>query len=137
LYHQDETGVNIVTTSIRILIIDDEADFAHALSRRLRRLGASVNTALNAADAYEILETNPVDVVLLDMNMPDLNGLETLKIIRRNFEGVRVILLTGGGDMSRAMKAMKAGAFDYLHKPVPFDCLWGKIRNMAKTNPQS
>nr|WP_279593430.1 response regulator [Pseudodesulfovibrio sp. S3-i] len=119
------------------MIVDDEADFALALSRRLRRLGASVNTASNAVDAYEILETDPMDVVLLDMNMPDLNGLETLKIIRRNFGGVGVILLTGGGDMSKAMQAMKAGAFDYLHKPVPLDRLWEKIRNMAGTKPHS
>lgn len=119
-------------TDITVLIVDDEADFTSVLSKRLCRLGLSVRTASDGAEAYAALETTPVDVVVLDMNLPGLNGLEVLKIIRKNFLDVQVILLTGDGNMVRAMRSIRAGAFDFLHKPVSTDQLWQRIREAAE-----
>jgi len=120
-----------MTAPIRILLVDDEAAFVATLAKRLRHLGALVTTAESGIDAYGVLESDPVDVVLLDMHMPDLNGLETLKIIRKNFPGTKVILLTGEGDMARHMQSLEAGAFDFLHKPVPLERLWKRILDAA------
>lgn len=114
---------------IRILLVDDEAAFVETLAKRLAHLGARVSTAEGGVEAYAMLESEPVDVVLLDMNMPDLNGLETLKIIRKNFPATEVILLTGEGDMTRHMQSLEAGAFDFLLKPVPLERLWKRIRD--------
>lgn len=113
--------------SIRILLVDDEPAFVAALSRRLGHLGARVYTAEGGVEAWAVLESGPVDVVLLDMNMPDLNGIETLKIIRKNFPATAVIVLTGEGDMTRHMQSLEAGAFDYLLKPVPLERLWKRV----------
>lgn len=118
-------------TAIRILIVDDEAEFASTLAKRLDRLGAVTATAAGGVEAFSRLEAAPADVVLLDVNMPDLSGLETLKIIRKNFPGTEVILLTGEGDMARHMRALEAGAFDFLHKPIPLERLWKRIREAA------
>jgi DNA-binding NtrC family response regulator len=120
-----------MTAPIRILLVDDEAAFVATLAKRLAHLGALVTTAESGIDAYGVLESSPVDVVLLDMHMPDLNGLETLKIIRKNFPGTEVILLTGEGDMARHMQSLEAGAFDFLHKPVPLERLWKRILDAA------
>ncbi|EGB13380.1 response regulator receiver protein [Pseudodesulfovibrio mercurii] len=120
-----------MTDPVRILLVDDEAAFVAALSRRLGHLGASVRTAEGGVDAWAVLESGPVDVVLLDMNMPDLNGIETLKIIRKNFPETEVIVLTGEGDMTRHMQSLDAGAFDYLLKPVPLERLWKRILDAA------
>lgn len=120
-----------MSTAISILIVDDETEFASTLAKRLDRLGARAATAAGGVEAFSELEAGPVDVVLLDVNMPDLNGLETLKIIRKNFPAAEVILLTGEGDMTRHMQALEAGAFDFLHKPIPLERLWKRIRDAA------
>lgn len=120
------------TATIHILIVDDEPDFASTLAKRLAHLGARAATAASGVDAYAALESSPVDVVLLDMNMPDLNGLETLKIIRKNFPRAKVIVLTGEGDMNRHMQSLEAGAFDYLLKPVPLERLWERIQDAIR-----
>ncbi|WP_319584051.1 response regulator [uncultured Pseudodesulfovibrio sp.] len=116
-----------MTAPVRILLVDDETAFVETLAKRLGHLGASVRTAEGGIEAYAILESEPMDVVLLDMHMPDLNGLETLKIIRKNFPATEVILLTGEGDMTRHMQCLEAGAFDFLLKPVPLERLWKRI----------
>lgn len=123
---------NTKTATIHILIVDDESDFASTLAKRLTHLGAKVDTAASGVDAYAALESSPIDVVLLDMNMPDLNGMETLKIIRKNFLRAKVIVLTGEGDMNRHMRSLEAGAFDYLLKPVPLERLWERIQDVMK-----
>jgi DNA-binding NtrC family response regulator len=120
-----------MTAPIRILLVDDEAAFVETLAKRLGHLGARVATAEGGVEAYAVLESAPVDVVLLDVNMPDLNGIETLKIIRKNFPSTEVILLTGEGDMTRHMQSLEAGAFDFLHKPVPLERLWQRILDAA------
>ncbi|WP_207261136.1 response regulator [Desulfovibrio sp. Huiquan2017] len=117
--------------SIRILLVDDEPAFVSVLSRRLGHMGARVHTAEGGVEAWAVLESGPVDVVLLDMNMPDLNGIETLKIIRKNFPATEVIVLTGEGDMARHMQSLDAGAFDFLLKPVPLERLWKRILDAA------
>lgn len=114
-------------TGIHILIIDDEAEFAATLAKRLGRRGAAASTAASGEEAFTALEEGRVDVALLDMNMPDLDGMQTLKIIRKNFPDTAVILLTGAGDLSRHMRTLEAGAFDFLHKPVTLERLQERI----------
>ncbi|AMK12063.1 response regulator [Pseudodesulfovibrio indicus] len=113
---------------IRILIVDDEIDrCAAALAKRLVRRGASASVVESGEKAFTALEERGADVVLLDMNMPDLDGMQTLKIIRKNFPATAVILLTGAGDLSRHMRTLEAGAFDFLHKPVTLERLQERI----------
>ncbi|WP_316901067.1 response regulator [Pseudodesulfovibrio indicus] len=112
---------------IRILIVDDEIEFAAALAKRLVRRGASASVVESGEKAFTALEERRVDVVLLDMNMPDLDGMQILKIIRKNFPATAVILLTGAGDLSRHMRTLEAGAFDFLHKPVTLERLQERI----------
>lgn len=116
---------------IRVLLVDDETDFTAVLSRRLDRLGMTVATAQDGDEAYMVLDAARYQVVVLDMQMPGLDGLQVLKVIRQNFPNVAVVMLTGNGLVADAIRSLKAGAFDYLHKPVPTEDLAEVIQRAA------
>ena len=112
----------------RILIVDDESGFRESLARRLERRGAVVNQAADGEAALASLEQEPVDVVLLDVRMPGMDGLATLARIRADHPDTEVILVTGNVDTHEGVAGIKAGAFDYLTKPIEIEHLIGKIR---------
>lgn len=112
---------------IRVLLVDDEQGFTSTLSKRLVRQGMLVSTAMDASEAFELLATVTFDVVVLDVQMPGVDGLQTLKAIKKNFHGVEVIMLTGAGTISQEIFSQGAGAFDFLSKPVPTDQLIERI----------
>lgn len=116
---------------IRVLLVDDEKDFTSALSKRLVHRGFDVLIAPDASEGFTILEQHSIDVVILDVKMPGLDGLQALKAIKSNFHGVEVILLTGHAVMSDAIESMYSGAFDFLIKPAPLDLLVCKIQDAA------
>lgn len=118
---------------ISVLLVDDEADFTTALAKRLVRRGFDVRSASEAEEAFAMLERAPADVVVLDVKMPGLNGLQALKTMKQNFPGVEVILLTGHAAMNDAIESMYAGAFDFLVKPAPLELLVCKIQDAAMT----
>lgn len=101
----------------RILIVDDEASIRMLLGGFLRSRGFDTETAANAAAALELLERKRFDLVLSDVNMPGMNGIELLSRIRHSHASVGVLMLTGCEDISLAVEAMKAGALDYVQKP--------------------
>jgi DNA-binding NtrC family response regulator len=118
----------------RVLLVDDEEEFVSALSERLELRGLEVLTALNGEEALGILTENPVQVVILDLLMPGLTGLDVLKRIKTTHPDTAVILLTGHGETKEGIEGMRLGALDYLIKPVDIEELMEKIRQAMRTN---
>ena len=112
----------------RILIVDDESGFRETLARRLEKRGAVVNQAAGGKEALASLAQEPVDVVLLDVRMPGMDGLSVLGNIRQEHPDTEVILITGNVSTQEGVAGIKAGAFDYLTKPIEIEHLIGKIR---------
>lgn len=113
---------------IRILIVDDESGFRETLARRLEKRGAVVNQAAGGEEALTSLTREPVDVVLLDVRMPGMDGLSVLTHIRQEHPDTEVILITGNVNTQEGVAGIKAGAFDYLTKPIEIEHLVSKIR---------
>lgn len=116
----------------RILLVDDEADFVEMLSLRLHEAGEKVTPAYSGREGLEILARKSIDVVILDIRMPGMDGIETLREIKKRFPLVEVMMLTGHGTTETAVEGMKLGAFDYLMKPADFDELRQKLENARK-----
>jgi DNA-binding NtrC family response regulator len=116
-------------TLARILLVDDETPFIEALSKRLSKRDLLILTATSGPEALDKLKTElPVDVVVLDVKMPGMDGIETLKTIRTDYPLVEVIMLTGHATVDSAIEGVKQGALDYLMKPCDMEILLGKIR---------
>ncbi|MFC2171304.1 response regulator [Acidobacteriota bacterium] len=119
--------------SIVVLLVDDEIPFVETLSKRIGKRGVSVKGVHSGLEALEELSRNhTIDVVILDVKMPGMDGIETLKEIKHNFPLVEVIMLTGHATVQSAIDGMKLGAFDYLMKPCEIDLLIAKV-DEAKT----
>jgi DNA-binding response OmpR family regulator len=111
-----------------ILLIDDETQFLATMAKRLRKRGFLVREAGNGLEGLRALEVESADVVVLDVGMPGMDGIQVLREIKLHFPQVQVLMLTGHADMEVAISGMAMGAFDYLMKPVELDVLVGKIR---------
>jgi DNA-binding NtrC family response regulator len=128
----------MVKLPINILLVDDERDFVEILSLRLTDAGHRVRAAFSGQEALSVLaETEgdalpEIDVVILDIKMPGMDGIETLKQIKARYPVVEVILLTGHGAVDTAIKGLKSGAFDYLLKPADYDELTAKLEAARK-----
>ncbi|WP_321494103.1 response regulator [uncultured Desulfobacter sp.] len=122
----------MVKIPVKILIVDDEKDFVEMFSLRLSKQGEMVSSAYSGQRALDLLETTKIDVVILDIRMPGMDGIETLKKIKAKHPLVEVILLTGHGSTETAVEGMKEGAFDYLMKPADFDDISEKLANAWK-----
>jgi DNA-binding NtrC family response regulator len=112
----------------KVLLVDDEELFVDALSQRLQTRGFHVDTCFNGDDAVEFVNGHDVDVVILDVQMPGRDGLETLREIKRIRPLAEVIMLTGHGTVETAIEGMKLSAYDYLMKPTDTSELVNKIR---------
>ncbi|NDY72761.1 response regulator [Desulfobacter hydrogenophilus] len=122
----------MVKIPVKILIVDDEKDFVEMFSLRLTRQGEKVSAVYSGQEALDLLEKTKIDVVILDIRMPGMDGIETLKKIKASYPLVEVILLTGHGSTETAVEGMKEGAFDYLMKPADFDDISEKLSNAWK-----
>ena len=111
----------------KVLIVDDELDFLESLVRRLNRRKVSARGVTSGQAALEHLERNGGDVVVLDVKMPGMSGIETLKLIKEKHPDVEVILLTGHASVESGMEGLALNAFDYLIKPVKIDELIERI----------
>lgn len=109
--------------AIDILVIDDEKDIRDGCERILQRMGCKVSTAESGKDGLKILEQNKISIVLCDIKMPGMDGLEVLTRIRETHESVLVIMITGFSTVETAIEAMKKGAYDFLSKPFTPDQL--------------
>jgi len=115
--------------AISVLLVDDEEAFVQTLAKRLTLRRFNVYTATRKNRVFETLSGNLIDVVLLDVRMPDLDGIEATKDIKAAYPLIEVILLTGHASMEASLDGMKLGAFDYLLKPVNIDELVYKIED--------
>ncbi len=113
--------------NIRLLLVDDEADFRGTLAKRLLKRGIAAHQAGQGEACLALLANHPMDVVVMDVKMPGMNGIDALHHIRERHTETEVILLTGHADTRDGVEGIKAGAFDYLTKPVEFDHLLSKI----------
>ena len=112
----------------KVLLIDDEVEFLEALSERMEIRGMEVTTAESASNAVGALGAGDYDAIVLDLQMPDMNGIEMLKLIRKSHPDMQVILLTGQATLEAGIQAMKLGAMDFMEKPADIDALTDKIK---------
>jgi DNA-binding NtrC family response regulator len=108
-------------TTATVLLVDDDSAFRHVMAGELRRLGHDVSTASSGEEAVASVERAEPEIVLLDLRLPGMDGLETLKAIRGRNTAIEVIMLTGHGSIDSAIESIKVGAFDYVTKPCPLD----------------
>ncbi|MFW5486917.1 MAG: response regulator [Desulfovibrio sp.] len=113
---------------VRVLIVDDEASYAKALSKRLEVRGLNTAVANSGREAIQTLRKQDFEVILLDLKMEDVDGLETLKVCKIMDPRLKVIILTGHGGEAEAKQSLKLGAFDYLVKPTELDDIIKSIR---------
>jgi len=107
----------------RILVVDDEKEVRTLLSRFFTKKKYQVRTAETAEEAIRILESESMDAVLLDIHLPGMSGLDALSRIRARWPGLPVVMISGQGDEEVAKETLRAGAFDYVVKPLDFDYL--------------
>ena len=112
---------------IKVLIVDDEHDFRETLVKRLEKRKFFVQGVENGISALELIEHQPFDVVVLDVMMPKMDGIETLREIKKNKPLIEVIMLTGHASLESGIEGMKLGAFDYIMKPTGIEDLVKKI----------
>ena len=110
-----------------VMVVDDEDEFRDLTVKRLEKRGLKVVGAESGKAALEILEHSHTDVVLLDVKMPGMDGIETLRQIRIMKPLVEVVLLTGHASVDSGIEGMKLGAFDYLMKPIELEPLIEKL----------
>jgi DNA-binding NtrC family response regulator len=111
-----------------VMIVDDENDFRETLVKRLQKRHLNVFGAESGQKALDLMNKLIFDVVILDIKMPGLDGIETLREIKKKNPLVEVILLTGHASMESGVEGMDLGAFDYVMKPVNIDDLLEMIR---------
>lgn len=114
--------------SEKILLIDDEVDFLSAMSERMKARDMQVTTASSAKEGLEKVAAGSFDAVILDLAMPEMDGIETLRILKEKNPDLQVILLTGHATIKQGIEAMKLGAMDLLEKPADINALTEKIK---------
>ena len=124
-------------TTVKILFADDEKAFVNTITKRLKKRGIDAVPAFNGKEALDrIKENSTIEVVILDIKMPVMDGMAALKVIKRKYPLLEVIMLTGHATMESAIEGMKMGAFDYLMKPCDMDQLVTKVEEAAKQKQQ-
>jgi len=115
--------------SLRVMLVDDEIDFLDTLIKRMEKRNVAVKGANSGEQALLLLDEGLVDVIVLDVKMPGMDGIDTLKEIKRRHPLIEVILLTGHANVEVAIQGMELGAFDYLIKPISIDELLYKVQD--------
>jgi DNA-binding NtrC family response regulator len=118
----------------RILVVDDEENTRIALTRLLNHDGYEVKTAANGLEALNSLRSSPVELIITDLNMPEMNGLAFLRELNREYPASNVIMITAFGEVESYLEALNLGAFEYLNKPLRLEEL---RKVMAKMFPLS
>jgi len=110
-----------------VLLVDDEEKFLDVLSQRLQGHDIKADTATSGEDAIEKVKSKVFDAIVLDLGMPGIGGIETLKRIRKENPELQIIILSGRGTVEKTVEAMKEGAMDFLEKPADLNKLLDKI----------
>ena len=111
----------------KVLLVDDEDDFLKTLTQRLEVRGLKVTGATRGEEAVDLVDKQEFDAIVIDLAMPGMDGLETLKQIKENHPEAEIIMLSGQGSIKKSTEAMKLGAEDFLEKPVDIQELLKKI----------
>ncbi|MDD2388303.1 MAG: response regulator [Desulfobacterales bacterium] len=125
----------MIKIPIQVLVVDDDKEFVDMISSRLGKAGERVTPAYSGHECLDLLRKKDIDVVLLDIGMPGMNGIQTLKELKRQFPLVEVIIMTSHGSIQSAVEGMKLGAFDYLLKPTELTELREKLEQ-ARTRKE-
>lgn len=115
-----------------VLIIDDEVTFTEVLSKRLSKRGINVRIANDGQTGVNEFSKHGADVIVLDIRMPEMDGVQTFKAIKALDPDVQVIFLTGHVDTDTAMEGLDLGAFDYCLKPIDIDSLYDKLMDATE-----
>ena len=116
----------------KVLLVDDEVPFVEAMTKRLKKRDLEVSSAFSGREALEKLEKErSIEVVILDVKMPGMDGIETLREMKKRFPLAEVVMLTGHATVETAIEGMKLGAYDYLMKPCDMDILMAKVNEAA------
>ncbi len=118
--------------NVKVLLVDDEEEFVTTLAERLELRGLQARAATNGEDALQMIEADTPEIVILDVMMPGLGGLEVLRRIKAQHVQIPVILLTGRGSTKEGIEGMQLGAFDYLMKPINIEELIKKMQEAIK-----
>lgn len=114
-------------TALRVLLVDDEKDFTDTLAERMAARGLQADVCADGAEALELARSKTYDAVVLDLAMPGMDGIATLKGLLANNPDLQVILLTGRATLQQGLEAIKSGAMEFLTKPPDIDRLIEKI----------
>jgi len=117
---------------INVLLVDDEDEFVKSLSERMKMRDLEPGIALNGVQALKIVDEEIPDVMVLDLKMPGIDGLEVLRQVKKNYPQLLVIMLTGHGSEKVEEEARRLGAFEYLEKPTEMDKLVETIKKAYK-----
>ena len=112
----------------KVLLVDDEKDFLDALGERMANRGMNVSTTTSAKDAVKRVKEESYDAIVLDLQMPEMDGIEALKAIKKINPDMQVILLTGHATVEKGIEAMKLGAMDLIEKPADIETIAEKIK---------
>ena len=134
---QKQTQKEINMKEIKILLVDDEEDFVKTLSERIKMRDLGSDIALNGEEALKLVDNEVPDVMVLDLKMPGIDGMEVLRRVKKAYPEVQVIMLTGHGSEKDEKDARRLGAFEYLQKPVDIDKLVQYIQRAYKNKFQS
>lgn len=111
----------------KVLLVDDEQDFLEVMSERMENRGMEVSTASSAQEALDMIAVETFDAIILDFMMPEMDGLQTIKAIKKAKPELQIILLTGQATLEKGVEAMKLGAMDVLEKPADIEVLAKKV----------
>ncbi len=116
-----------------VMLVDDEVPFVETMTKRLEKRDLQIISAHDGQEALEKLDKNRnTDVVILDVKMPGLDGIETLREIKKTYPVIEVIMLTGHATVETAIEGMRLGAYDYLMKPCELEQLMFKVEEATK-----
>lgn len=117
----------------KVLLVDDEEEFVETLAERMRTRGMDVSTSNSGANALQLVDDEDFDVVVLDLKMPGVDGIEALKRIKCRRPDIQVVLLTGHATVEKGVEAIKEGALEFLEKPVDLRSLTDAIDKARAT----
>jgi DNA-binding NtrC family response regulator len=118
--------------NFNVLLVDDELEFLQTLVKRLTKRGLNIITAKSGEDALKIIGVKEIDVAVLDVRMPGIDGIQTLREMKKKNPLMEVIMLTGHASLEVAIEGMELGAFDYLMKPAGIDELFYMLQDAFK-----
>jgi DNA-binding response OmpR family regulator len=123
-------------SDIKIMLVDDDEDFIRTLSERLEIRELKKSTAFDGEQATKIVGEKKPDIIILDLKMPGIDGMEVLRRVRKAYPNIRVIIHTGHGNDLDESEARQLGVFDYLKKPVDIELLVERIKAAARSTRQ-